>query len=103
MHVHRATVTLKMISIVLFCLQYKPSEVLQLKGKPEWYPCSTLYFKTSVHREGDKSTSQDCVADVDNDDHFQCKLGYSHANKVKFLLTYRDYAPAFAKPLYKCL
>ncbi len=82
-HVFGAAARQKMTSIVLFCLQYKPSEVLQLKGKPEWYPCSTLYFKTFVHREQDKSTLQDCIADVDNDDHFQCKLAYSHANKVK--------------------
>lgn len=94
-----------MIATVLFCLQYKPSEVLQLKGKPEWFPCGTLYFKTFVHRERDNPTSQDCaeVADVDNDDHFYCKLGYSNVNKVKFLLMYWDYALAFAKPLCKCL
>lgn len=77
-----------MIAIVSFCLQYKPSEVLQLKGQPEWFLCATLYFKTFVHREGDTPASQDCaeVADVDNDDHFYCKLGYSSVNKVKLLL-----------------
>ncbi|KAL0022861.1 hypothetical protein WJX77_000862 [Trebouxia sp. C0004] len=69
--------------------KYKPSEVLQLKGQPEWFPCATLYFKTFVHREGDQPTSKDCaeVADVDNDDHFYCKLGYSSVNKCAVTLT----------------
>jgi len=95
MHVLWATAT-PVIATVLFCLQYKPSEVLQVKGQPEWFPCATLYFKTCVHKEGGKPTSEDCaeVADVDNDDHFYCKLGYSSVNKVKFLLTRRDYAKA---------
>ncbi|KAA6427494.1 MAG: origin recognition complex 1 [Trebouxia sp. A1-2] len=70
--------------------KYKPSEVLQLKGQPEWFLCATLYFKTFVHREGDTPASQDCaeVADVDNDDHFYCKLGYSSVNKCAVSLTH---------------
>ncbi|KAL0044959.1 hypothetical protein WJX82_003227 [Trebouxia sp. C0006] len=50
------------------------------------YLCATVASKSQV-REGDKSTPQDCVPDVDNDDHFQCKLGYNHANKCAVSLT----------------